>query len=149
MNGGRIEQSGSPLELYDRPVNKFVAGFLGSPAMNFIPGMMERGDGAPRMRTQEGFTIPVGDTAAASGQEIEIGIRPEHFRLADGKEIFPYRIAVVEPTGSETHLFGTVAGIGVRCVFRDRIAPEPGSQMMLTVDPAKVHVFDRRTGVRI
>ena len=55
MNGGRIEQSGSPLELYDKPVNKFVAGFLGSPAMNFIPGTLERGDGAPRMRTQDGF----------------------------------------------------------------------------------------------
>ncbi|CAN7730946.1 sn-glycerol-3-phosphate ABC transporter ATP-binding protein UgpC [Phyllobacterium sp. LjRoot231] len=149
MNGGRIEQSGSPLELYDKPVNKFVAGFLGSPAMNFIPGTLERGDGAPRMRTPEGFTIPVGNTTALSGQEIEIGIRPEHYRLADNNEGFPYQVAVVEPTGSETHLFGTIAGIGARCVFRDRIAPEPGSQLMLTIDPARVHVFDRKTGTRI
>lgn len=149
MNGGCIEQSGSPLELYDKPVNKFVAGFLGSPAMNFIPGTLERGDGAPRMRTQDGFTIPVSETSAASGQEIEIGIRPEHYRLADNAESFPYRVAVVEPTGSETHIFGTVAGVGVRCVFRDRVAPEPGSQLLLTTDPAKVHVFDRATGIRI
>lgn len=149
MNGGRIEQSGSPLELYDRPVNKFVAGFLGSPAMTFIPGVLERGDGAPKMRTAEGFTIPVGETAAASGQQIEIGIRPEHYRLAGDSEGFPYRVEVVEPTGSETHLFGTIAGIGVRCVFRDRIAPEPGSLLRLTIDPAKVHVFDSETGNRI
>lgn len=149
MNGGRIEQSGSPLELYDRPVNKFVAGFLGSPAMTFIPGVLERGDGAPRMRTAEGFTIPVGETAATSGQQIEIGIRPEHYRLAGDSEGFPYRVEVVEPTGSETHLFGTIAGIGVRCVFRDRIAPEPGSLLRLTIDPAKVHGFDSETGNRI
>ena len=94
-------------------------------------------------------TIPVSETSAASGQEIEIGIRPEHYRLADNAESFPYRVAVVEPTGSETHIFGTIAGVGVRCVFRDRIAPEPGSQLLLTTDPAKVHVFDRATGIRI
>ncbi|MEK1850313.1 MAG: sn-glycerol-3-phosphate ABC transporter ATP-binding protein UgpC [Phyllobacterium sp.] len=149
MNGGRIEQSGSPLELYDRPANKFVAGFLGSPAMNFIPGTLERGDDKPRVRTADGLAIPVGDTNALSGQEIEIGIRPEHFRLAGNDEGSPYRVAVVEPTGSETHIFGTIAGVGVRCVFRDRVDPEPGSQMMLAIDPAKVHVFDRKTGTRI
>jgi multiple sugar transport system ATP-binding protein len=150
MNGGRIEQSGSPLELYDKPVNKFVAGFLGSPAMNFIPGIIERGDGAPRLRMADGSTIPVGATTAVSGQEVEIGIRPEHFRLtAADSEGFTYQVVVVEPTGSETHIFGTIDGVGVRCVFRDRIAPEPGSLMKLSVDPDKVHVFDRRTGNRI
>jgi multiple sugar transport system ATP-binding protein len=149
MNGGRIEQSGSPLELYDKPVNKFVAGFLGSPAMNFIPGTLERGDGVPKMRTTDGFTIPVGDTTALAGQEIEIGIRPEHYRLAENGDGLCYQVVVVEPTGSETHIFGTIADVGVRCVFRDRIAPEPGSQMMLAIDPTKVHVFDRKSGTRI
>jgi len=149
MNGGRIEQIGSPLELYDQPANKFVAGFLGSPAMSFIPGTLERGDGMVRMRTSDGFAIPVGDTTAASGQPIEVGIRPEHYRLAASGQGFPYKVAVIEPTGSETHLFGTIANVDVRAVFRDRIAPEPGSQMMLTVDPGKVHVFDGKTGNRI
>ncbi|MEK1886802.1 MAG: sn-glycerol-3-phosphate ABC transporter ATP-binding protein UgpC [Phyllobacterium sp.] len=149
MNGGRIEQSGSPLELYDRPVNKFVAGFLGSPAMNFIPGTLERGDGTSGVRMSDGSVIPVGATTAASGQEVEIGIRPEQFHLAIDGNGFPYQVAVVEPTGSETHLFGTIDGVGVRCVFRDRIAPEPASMMRLSVDPDKVHVFDRTTGIRI
>ncbi len=149
MNGGRIEQAGSPLELYDQPVNKFVAGFLGSPAMTFIPGTLERGDGAPKVRTDNGTIIPVGDTTAASGQPVEVGIRPEHYRLAPAGSGFAYHVEVIEPTGSETHLFGTISGVAVRCVFRDRLAPEPGTQLSLTVDPAKVHVFDAKTGKRI
>ncbi|MGH6862548.1 MAG: TOBE domain-containing protein, partial [Phyllobacterium sp.] len=110
---------------------------------------LERGDEAARIRTTEGFTIPVGDTNAASGQQIEIGIRPEHYSLAAEGEGFPYNVTVVEPTGAETHLFGTIAGVEVRCVVRDRIAPEPGSRLPLTIDPAKVHVFDSKTGNRI
>jgi multiple sugar transport system ATP-binding protein len=149
MNHGRIEQSGPPLELYDQPANKFVAGFLGSPAMTFIPGIVERGDGAPRIRIGDGITIPIGETTAVSGQSVEIGIRPEHYMTASEHEGFPYQVEVVEPTGSETHLFGTIAGVGARCVFRDRLAPKPGSRMQLTVDPAKVHIFDVKTGNRI
>jgi multiple sugar transport system ATP-binding protein len=149
MNGGRVEQVGSPLELYDRPANKFVAGFLGSPAMSFIPGVVERGDGPPRLRTGAGFAMPLGDTTAQSGTAVEIGIRPEHYRLAAGGAGFPYEVAVVEPTGAETQLYGTIAGIEVRCVFRERVAPAPGSTMMLDVDPAHVHVFDARSGERI
>jgi len=149
MNAGGIEQVGSPLDLYDHPANKFVAGFLGSPAMSFIPGVVERGDGLPRLRTEAGFTMPLGPTAAASGQPVEIGIRPEHYRLAEPGEGFPYVVAVVEPTGAETYLFGHIAGVDVRCVFRDRIAPAPGSTLMLTVDPARVHVFDRQSGNRL
>ena len=149
MNHGRIEQVGPPLELYDRPANRFVAGFLGSPAMSFIPGVLERGDQAPRVRIAGGATLAVGDTTAASGQAVEIGVRPEHYRLAGAGEGLPYRIEVVEPTGAETHLFGTVAGIEVRCVFRDRMAPEPGTALQLTADPAHVHVFDATSGLRL
>ncbi len=149
MNAGRVEQVGSPLELYDRPVNKFVAGFLGSPAMGFIPGIIERGDGLPRLRTAAGFTVPLGPTAATSGQACEVGIRPEHYRLAASGEGFPYRVEVVEPTGAETHLFGSIAGVNVRCVFRERIAPVPGSTLQLDVDPALVHVFDLSGGNRV
>ncbi len=149
MNHGRIEQVGAPLELYDRPANRFVAGFLGSPAMSFIPGVLERGDRQPRVRTAEGATILVGDTAADSGQAVEIGVRPEHYRLAGPGEGLPYRVAVVEPTGAETHLFGTVADVEVRCVFRDRIAPEPGTILHLVADPAHVHVFDAASGLRL
>ena len=83
MNAGRVEQIGAPLELYDRPDNRFVAGFLGSPSMSFIPGVLERGDGRARLRAADGVFLPVGDTQAASGQRVEIGIRPEHYLVVD------------------------------------------------------------------
>ncbi|WP_158817845.1 ABC transporter ATP-binding protein [Methylocapsa sp. S129] len=149
MNAGRVEQIGAPLALYDRPVNRFVAGFLGSPAMSFIPGILERGDGPARLRTQAGAVLPVGETAAASGQAVEIGIRPEHYRLCGEDAGFPFQVAVVEPTGAETQIFGAIAGTEVRCVFRERIDASPGSVLRLTVDPTHVHVFDAATGVRL
>ena len=149
MNGGTIEQEGAPLELYDRPANRFVAGFLGSPAMSFIPGLAERGDGTAQLRTACGLAMPLGPSSARSGQAVEIGIRPEHYRLATAGGGFPYEVAVVEPTGAETHLFGTIGGIEVRCVLRERIAPAPGSTLLLEADAALVHVFDQVTGRRL
>jgi multiple sugar transport system ATP-binding protein len=149
MNAGRIEQIGAPLELYDRPDNRFVAGFLGSPAMTFIPGVVERGDGALRVRTKAGFALPVGGTSAASGQTVAIGVRPEHFRLSAGDEGFAFKALVIEPTGAETHIFGTIGDADARCVFRERIAAAPGEILRLTVDPAHIHVFDAATGARL
>ncbi len=149
MNAGRIEQIGAPLELYDRPGNRFVAGFLGSPAMTFIPGVIERGDGPPRLRTKSGLALPLGETAAPSGRSVEIGIRPEHYRLCSEEEGFPFKVLVVEPTGAETLLFGTIDGAEARCVFRERVAAEPGDALRLAVDPAHVHVFDQETGARL
>jgi multiple sugar transport system ATP-binding protein len=149
MNAGRIEQIGAPLELYDRPGNRFVAGFLGSPAMTFIPGVIERGDGPPRLRTKAGLALPIGETSAASGQAVEIGFRPEHYRLCDKDEGFPFKALVIEPTGAETLIFGTIGDAEARCVFRERIAAAPGEILRLSVDPANIHVFDAATGVRL
>ena len=151
MNAGRIEQVGSPLELYDRPANRFVASFLGSPSMSFIAGVVERGDGPARLRTPDGARLPLGDTGATPGQAVEIGIRPEHYRLAaeGDPEGFAFAAAVLEPTGAETHLFGTIAGVEVRCVFRERIDVLPGSTLLLTVERRHVHVFDPATGLRL
>ena len=148
MNAGRIEQVGSPLELYDRPANRFVANFLGSPSMSFISGTIES---RAWMRTLDGTRLPVGATSAEPGQTVEIGIRPEHYRRAaegDADE-FPFIAAVMEPTGAETHLFGTIAGVEVRCVFRERVDVLPGSTLQLTVDRRHVHVFDPATGLHL
>jgi multiple sugar transport system ATP-binding protein len=149
MNAGRIEQAGSPLELYDRPANRFVASFLGSPSMGFIAGTIEKGDGGPKLRTKGGILMPGGQSSAVSGQDVEIGIRPEHYHLADAGSGFPFHVSVVEPTGAETHLFGTIDGTEVRVVFRQRIAPDPGATLYLAVDPTDVHVFDPRSGLRL
>jgi multiple sugar transport system ATP-binding protein len=149
MNSGRIEQIGAPLDLYDRPGNRFVAGFLGSPAMTFIPGVIERGDGRSKLRTKSGLVLPVGETSAAPGQSVEIGIRPEHYRLRSEGEGIPFEVQVIEPTGAETLFFGTIGGAEARCVFRERIAANPGDILHLTADPAHIHVFDQQTGMRL
>ena len=149
MNAGRIEQVGAPLELYDRPANRFVASFLGSPSMSFLAGVVERGDGPARLRAEDGALIPLGDNSAASGQKVDVGVRPEHFRLAEGNSGAKFLVKVVEPTGSETHLFGTIAGAEARCVFRDRIAAGPGDTLQLSIDPGNLHVFDAATGARL
>ena len=149
MNAGRIEQVGSPLELYDFPVNRFVASFLGSPSMSFIPGVVERGDGPAQLRVADGVALPLGETSAASGRTVAIGVRPEHYRVSGQSGAVPFKVAVVEPTGAETHIFGQIAGAEVRCVFRERLAAAPGDVLRLSVDPKHIHVFDAESGVRL
>ena len=85
LNEGRIEQIGAPLELYDRPANRFVAGFIGSPAMNFLEGTVEAAEGSARLVADGGpsFTVPPGH--ASAGQRVSVGVRPEHLRLARGR----------------------------------------------------------------
>ena len=149
MNAGRIEQAGPPLELYDRPQNKFVAGFLGSPAMSFIEGEIERRNGAVSVRTPSGVILPAPPTDAAEGRPVDVGVRPEDYRLTDKENGIPLIVGVVEPTGAETHLYGTIDATEVRCVFRERVSAEPGAVLRLTVDPHRTHLFDRETGLRI
>ena len=150
MNAGRIEQAGPPVELYDKPRNKFVAGFLGSPAMNFIPGILERKSGRAAVRTASGVELPAPSADTAEGRAVEVGIRPEDYRLLPGGGPgIPFTVGVVEPTGAETHLYGTIDGTEVRCVLRDRISVEPGAVLPLAIDPARTHLFDQATGERL
>jgi multiple sugar transport system ATP-binding protein len=149
MNGGRIEQVGPPLSLYDRPANRFVAGFLGSPAMSFIDGTIEALGGGSVVRTAGGAVLPVSDAVSAGGP-VEIGIRPEDFTVAAAEgEGLPFLVDVVEPTGAETHLFGTIDGADVRFVSRDRLTVPPGTTLRLAVAPERLHLFDRATGRRL
>jgi multiple sugar transport system ATP-binding protein len=148
MNAGRIEQIGTPLELYDRPVNRFVASFIGSPAMNFIAGEYRIDDGKASVRLADGALIGVNPVSAGDGTRVEIGIRPEnHILSADG----PLRLTVqvVEPTGPETHVFGEMSGDEVRCVFRERLHPELGTVLRLSAKPDDIHLFDAATGQRL
>ncbi len=148
MNKGRIEQVGSPLELYDRPATKFVASFLGSPSMSFIPGQVRKTSGqAAAVVTDDGVTLPTRGLAAEDdGRPVEVGMRPEHFRLAPQGQGLPFKVDVIEPTGSETHLYGAISGAPVRCVFHERLEVAPGSEIALAIDGALTHVFDRESG---
>ncbi len=148
MNGGRIEQVGTPLELYDHPANLFVAGFLGSPAMSLIEGTVARSEKGTTIRLSDNVTVPVGSTPAPDGASVILGIRPEHYRL---DPVGPIRLVVdvVEPTGSESHIYGHVCTSEVRAVFRERISVSPGETLRLSVEPEKVHIFDAASGMRL
>jgi multiple sugar transport system ATP-binding protein len=144
MHDGIVEQIGEPLELYDRPANLFVAGFIGSPAMNFFKGRIEDGGFA----AEGGVKLPLANGArAASGTRATYGVRPEHLHVAE--DGVPAKVIVVEPTGSETQVFAECGGQEIVCVLRERIDAEPGAMLRLRPDPKLVHLFDEAGGKRI
>lgn len=133
MRDGIIEQMGSPLELYDRPQNTFVAGFIGSPSMNFINGKM----GPDGFRTTDGLLLP---TVSHQADATVYGIRPEHLALdPNGIEL---EVVVLEPTGSETQVIGRLGSQPITGIFRERITAQPGSKLRVTPDLSLVHLFD-------
>jgi multiple sugar transport system ATP-binding protein len=141
MHDGLVEQIGAPLELYDRPANRFVAGFIGSPAMNFLPGTLD--GGSVRIG---GFSMAAAARGAKAG-EVVVGIRPEHLDLAaEGLEA---EVVVVEPTGSETQLFARVGEQEIAAVFRERHEFVPGQRIRLRPRADCLHLFDPSSGQRI
>jgi multiple sugar transport system ATP-binding protein len=149
MRDGRVEQTGSPLELYDHPVNQFVAGFIGSPAMNFVPGVVRRSNGSASVDFGNGLSLPAPATNAVDGQSVIYGTRPEHMELAPEGHGVPTEVVVVEPTGADTQVFAKLAGVEVTSVFRDRHAFRPGEIIRLRPDPARAHLFDPDSGARL
>jgi multiple sugar transport system ATP-binding protein len=150
MHDGRVEQIGAPLDLYDRPGNLFVAGFIGSPAMNFFRGAI-RHNGRTEFVGPGGMRLPLEARQSApgviDGRPAVYGIRPEHFTLAD--DGVDAEIQVVEPTGSETQLVAKLGGQEMLAVFRERQAFKPGDRVKLKPDPRLVHLFDEATGKRL
>jgi multiple sugar transport system ATP-binding protein len=145
-----VEQSGSPLEVYDRPANQFVAGFIGSPSMNFLPGVLRRSGGEARVELLEGISLPApAGTSGQDGQQVIYGTRPEHIELANGNEGVASEVVVVEPTGADTQVFTKIAGVEVTSVFRDRHAFRPGEVIRLRPDATRAHLFDAASGVRL
>jgi multiple sugar transport system ATP-binding protein len=144
MHDGIVEQVGAPLELYDRPANLFVAQFIGSPAMNVLPGRLEGGG----FVTEGGLRLPVsGSSSGEEGKPALYGIRPEHFALSG--EGVALEVVVVEPTGSETQVVAKVGAQQVICVFRERVQARPGETIRVTPNPEAVHLFDKDKGQRI
>ena len=149
MRDGRIEQTGSPLELYDRPANQFVAGFIGSPAMNFLPGTLRRSAGAARIELADGISLEAPPLVAGTdGQPVILGTRPEHLTLVDAGGI-PAVVAVMEPTGMDTFVACRHMGIELAAVFRERHEFAPGSAIRLLPDAQRAHLFDASTGMRL
>jgi multiple sugar transport system ATP-binding protein len=148
LNAGRVEQVGSPLDLYDRPKNRFVASFIGSPSMNMLDGKVAdvSGRGA---RVAIGASEIALDAAEglAEGQAVTVGVRPEHLELSDTG--LAAKVRVVEPTGSETHVIVEFQDQEITAVFRERHRFRAGDLVHLSPDPDHLHVFDGQSGARI
>jgi multiple sugar transport system ATP-binding protein len=142
MNGGRVEQIGRPLELFDRPANLFVAGFIGSPAMNLIPGTAD----ADGFRAADGTRLPTA-AAVTDARQATYGVRPEHFEIAEGG--LQLTVTLVEPMGSDTQITGQAGGVEIVAVFHHRVQADPGDVLSLRPIPAETHLFDAETGTRI
>ena len=159
MNEGRVEQIGSPLELYDHPRTLFVATFIGSPAMNLIDGQLQF-DGAPRFAAAENadFAIPLSPEQAErvrgiGGEGLVAGIRPEDLRVIPADTGAASDLSAVvdasEPLGNEVLLYLRVGGQDVTVRAGPHVLPHPGDRIGLAVDPQRVHYFDRSTGAVI
>ncbi|ESY80869.1 sugar ABC transporter ATP-binding protein [Mesorhizobium sp. LNHC221B00] len=147
LNNGRVEQIGTPLDLYDHPVNMFVATFIGSPSMNIISGVVARDNGAPVVRTADGTPLPVGSAfSAPDGKPVQYGFRPEHLSVCAPGKGTAALVGVVEPMGSETQVHLTIGGEPAVAVFRDRIGARPGETLFVAPDIAKLNLFDAETG---
>jgi len=159
LKDGILQQVDTPLALYDRPANLFVAGFIGSPAMNLLSAKTS-GEG---IATVDGYQLPIdrGAAARASGA-VTLGVRPESWRLAaDDDEGYPVKVAVVEELGADAFLYATPAepapgaagegGVLQQIVARidARMSLAKGEVVRLTTSPEKVHVFDTESGARL
>ncbi len=149
LRDGVVEQVGRPLDLYDRPANLFVAGFIGSPAMNILDGeVTQSGGGLVVKLTGSDVTLPVpADTALSPGRKVKYGVRPESFSLSDAG--LRAEVVVTEPTGSETQVFMRLAGHDIVGVFRERVQVARGDTLGLAVQPGAIHLFDAETEQRI
>ena len=147
MRDGRVEQVGRPLDLYDTPVNLFVAGFIGSPSMNFLKGKVVTRSGKQGVEIADGIILPLEGTKLEDGRAVTYGIRPEHISIGEGG--IPVKVSVFEPTGSETLIFGRLSGEPIDALLRERIDGEPGQLLPFRIDPRRAHVFDSQTGMRL
>ena len=150
LRSGRVEQVGAPLELFDRPRNLFVAGFLGSPRMNIIKGKVS-GIG------EDGITIDVGNggrlvtdadpAGIQMGQQVLAGIRPAHF--ARGQDGLPFIVQYHEGLGTETYVYGSLEGESEQIIIHEagHFSPSPGERILINSTPGRVHLFDPESGL--
>ncbi len=149
MHDGIIEQIGSPLELFDKPGNLFVAQFIGSPSMNILQGVLGQADGQLWVDAQ-GERWPVGPaTSGRDGQAVSYGIRPGDISISIAGQGIPAKVIVVEPTGAETELLLEVGGAKLIVVIHGRTQAKPDDIIHLEIDASKTHLFDDKTGKRL
>jgi multiple sugar transport system ATP-binding protein len=156
MRDGRVEQIGAPLDLYNRPVNTFVAGFIGSPAMNLVPATVRASAAGRWLQFGDGAALPAPDfdpdgaplaQHLVDGQAVLFGFRPEHCGV--GASGLQAAVRVVEPTGADTQLYCRFNDHEVTATIRDHAGYRPGDAIVLVPDIARSHLFDAAGGQRI
>ncbi|TCS51609.1 carbohydrate ABC transporter ATP-binding protein (CUT1 family) [Primorskyibacter sedentarius] len=148
LRAGRVEQIGTPLELYDNPQNMFVAGFLGSPAMNFLAGRLAV-DGSPSLVLESGETVALARRPDVGAErDVVLGVRPQDISLdpTDGTAAV---VKVIEPTGADTHVLAELAGQDVTCVLSERLDLKVGDEIRLSFKTPAAHFFDLKTEARL
>jgi len=149
MHDGIIEQIGTPLALFDRPANLFVAQFIGSPAMNVLEGVLRQGEGGSWVEAQ-GSRWPVGPLQQGhDGQAVHYGIRPGDLKISTTGQGIAATVIVVEPTGAETELLLQVGDEQLIVVMHGRTNVQPDELVMLEIAAGKSHVFDAASGDRV
>lgn len=154
MRGGYIEQSGTPMQIYDKPNNLFVAQFIGSPTMNILECVVTESNGT-LYAAIDNTRLPLpASSDLQPGQKIYYGIRPEHFQISSQQNdtggtaentTATGVVKVVEPTGPEIHVYLTLAGQDLCAITRDRLELSPGDEIILQPEIAHVHIFDGET----
>jgi multiple sugar transport system ATP-binding protein len=147
LKDGVLQQVAAPMELYRRPANRFVAGFIGSPGMNFIEGTLQGGEGAPRFVAGD-FTVPVPGETRDSGR-VTLGVRPQQLLLEDGPGALRAEVIVVEPMGSEQVVHLAADGGRLVAVVPPEMPVQSGERVSLRVAPGAAHLFDGESGVRL
>jgi multiple sugar transport system ATP-binding protein len=153
MKDGRVEQIGDPLSLYDSPANVFVAGFLGSPAMNLLVGRLEP-SGAGALLLLDGdvcVRLPVRPDPSVAVRNVIAGVRPEHLLPARPGQVADLEatVSVIEPTGADTLAIVRLGTANLNVLFRNRVTLAPGETVPLCLAADCVHLFDAKTGTRI
>jgi len=147
LSAGRIEQVGSPLALYEHPDNIFVAGFIGSPRMNFVPAdVIEASGQHALLRLQDGALIrcEVDGRSVAAGNKVTLGVRPEHFSTDGSSNTLQATVTFVESLGSTTHAYCVFPGVedALTCELSGRSSVKAGDILQLSVPPDRAYVFD-------
>ncbi|MBN9036149.1 MAG: sn-glycerol-3-phosphate ABC transporter ATP-binding protein UgpC [Rhizobiales bacterium] len=148
MKDRTIQQLATPEEIYLRPANRFVAGFVGSPAMNFHAGAIEAGKSGPAFRRGE-LSLPLPDRFRDAGGAVELGIRPEHIVIGTGADALPAAVEMVEPMGAETLVWARVADEPFSLRVEHTVKLRPGDRIDLSFPGENVHVFRAGTGKRL
>jgi multiple sugar transport system ATP-binding protein len=150
MRDGRIEQIGAPLELYDRPVNEFVASFMGSPSINLLRATWNPDTSGGRFELEQGLQFA---TQQGFGKHeraaVTLGVRPEHLSLVGEQDGSPAQVKFIEPTGNETIITADLAGQEIQISLRERRALQTGEMVYVRPQDDKLHMFDGSSGIRL